>query len=109
MLQDYGAVTQEAIARAEIQAPTRPRIICMAITATPPDHLRVAEVSSAAQREEIVAQINAFYGRGRPSSWSAALDQLTSGAFDEQRRLLLVSAGNTQGWSRRYTLHGDNL
>lgn len=98
----YGTVTQEAVARAEIQAPVRPRVICMAITGDPPNHLRVAEVSSETQRDDIRAQINAFYGRGRPSSWAAAIDQLASGAFDEQHRLVLLAAGNTQLWSRRY-------
>ena len=63
----YGAITGEAIARAEIQAPTRRRAIAMAVTSANP-------------------------ARGRPTSWSAAVDQL---CFEEdQRRLIILSAGN---------------
>jgi len=32
--------------------------------------------------------------QGRPSSWSAAIDKLTSGADDDNKRLFIVSAGN---------------
>ncbi len=63
----YGAIIQEAVARAEVQAPDRNRVICMAVTSA---HLEP----------------------GRPSSWSAAVDQL---CFDEEcRRLVILSAGN---------------
>jgi len=107
----YGYVTQQAVARAEIQAHasldfcssnSRKRCICMTVTGAPPDHLRVSAVSSEAQGEAILEQINAFIGRGRPSSWSTAIDQLSSGALDEQHRLVLLPVGNTQPWSRRY-------
>ncbi len=65
----YGAITGEAIARAEIQAPQRRRAIAMAVTSTSPS-------------------------RGRPSSWSAAVDQL---CFEEAgQRLIILSAGNIQ-------------
>jgi hypothetical protein len=67
----YGELTREAIARAEAAAPTRTRTICMAVTATE-------------DRD-----------RGRPSSWSATIDALASGAEDEHQRLIVVSAGNT--------------
>lgn len=70
----WGYITAQGIARAEIQAPNRKRVICMAVTAEDTrDH-------------------------GRPSSWSAELDQLASGAGDETRRLLIVSAGNASGY-----------
>lgn len=63
----YGALTSEAVARAEVQAPHRQRVVCMAVTSPNPS-------------------------RGRPSSWSAAIDQL---CFDEtSRRLMVISAGN---------------
>ena len=63
----YGAITGEAIARAEIQAPQRRRAVAMAVTSTSP-------------------------ARGRPSSWSAAVDQL---CFEEaSQRLIILSAGN---------------
>jgi hypothetical protein len=73
----YGAVTAEAIARAEIVAPNRKRVVCMA-------------VSSKDDRD-----------RGKPSSWSARLDALASGADDNQNRLIIVAAGNTSFNSRR--------
>jgi hypothetical protein len=66
----WGELTSQGISRAEIKAPDRKRIICMAVAA---------------------ADTRDF---GRPSSWSAELDQLASGATDDVRRLLLVSAGN---------------
>lgn len=63
----YGAITAEAIARAEIKAPHRRRAIALAVTSE-----------------------NAM--RGKPSSWSAAIDQL---CFDpDNPRLLIVSTGN---------------
>lgn len=66
----YGAIIGEAIARAEIQAPNRRRAIAMAVTSANPK-------------------------RGRPTSWSAAVDQL---CFEEdQRRLIILSAGNIAG------------
>ncbi|MFV3132012.1 S8 family peptidase [Niveispirillum sp. KHB5.9] len=63
----YGAITTEAVARAETQAPHRHRVVCMAVTSANPVP-------------------------GRPSSWSSAVDQL---CFDEDnRRLVVLSAGN---------------
>ena len=63
----YGAITGEAIARAEVQAPRRQRVVACAVTST-------------------------STSRGRPSSWSAAVDQL---CFEEpDRRLIILSAGN---------------
>jgi hypothetical protein len=67
----YGAVTTEAVARVEIAAPERNRTICMAVSTTD------------------------FRDRGRPSSWSAALDDLASGSRDDQKRLIVICAGNT--------------
>lgn len=64
----YGAVTTEGVNRLEA-ANQRHRIYCMAITA-----------------EET--------GQGRPSSWSAAVDALASGADDDVRRLIVLAAGN---------------
>ena len=65
----YGHITAEAISRAEIAAPERPRAVCLAVTAKG-DHWR-----------------------GRPSSWSAKLDDLAYGNGTDQR-LIVVSAGN---------------
>lgn len=66
----YGAITRESISRVEIN-PNRKRVFCMAVT-TPDDR-----------------------DRGKPSSWSATVDALASGAEDEQSRLVILSAGNT--------------
>jgi hypothetical protein len=65
----YGHITATAISRAEITAPDRPRAICLAVTSEG-DHWR-----------------------GRPSSWSAVLDDLAYGNGEDQR-LIVVSAGN---------------
>src|SRR5690606_30351037 len=62
--------------RVEVTA-GRQRLFCMAITATD------------------------TRDRGRPSSWSSAIDGLSSGAFDNQRRLFILSAGNTVGDERK--------
>ena len=75
----YGAVTQESAYRVEVAA-DRKRVFCMAVTA--PDGR----------------------DRGRPSSWSAAVDALAAGADDEdrERRLIILSAGNTDRTQRRH-------
>ena len=66
---DYGPFTVQAVAIAEIEAPGRDRAICMAVTADDRD-------------------------LGMPSVWSAAVDQLCSGASDDTQRLMFISAGN---------------
>ncbi|MBI9107933.1 MAG: S8 family peptidase [Spirochaetales bacterium] len=67
----WGLMTKQAASLAEIQNPEKVRILCMALTAPDkPDS-------------------------GRPSSWSAALDQLCAGADDGQRHLLILSSGNS--------------
>ena len=75
----HGYLTQEATARAEIAAPSRRRVIGMAVTARD-------------NRD-----------RGAPSAWSAALDSLAADMPGQGAtpRLLIVSAGNTDnnGWS----------
>ncbi len=65
----YGAITAESVARVEISAPDRRRASCLAVT---------SDIGTS---------------RGRPSSWSAAIDQLCFGD-ETTRRLLLISAGN---------------
>jgi len=69
----YGDVTAQSVSRIEIVAPERQqRAFALTVTAD--------------SRDE-----------GFPSSWSAALDQISSGAEDEGKpsRLLVISAGNT--------------
>jgi hypothetical protein len=71
----YGAITRESATRPEVSRPERPRIHCMAISS-----------------------VNGT-NRGRPSSWSAAIDQLAYGR--DFQRLFIVSTGNIrQGISR---------
>ncbi len=65
----YGAITLDSVASAEISSPNRRRAVCMAVT---------SQVGTT---------------RGRPSSWSAAVDQLCFGD-SMVRRLVLISAGN---------------
>jgi Subtilase family len=68
----YGALTQEAVARAEITAPLRSRVFNLAVTATD------------------------TRDRGRPSSWSSTIDALASdwAGDGSHPRLFVVSAGN---------------
>jgi hypothetical protein len=68
----YGAITAAGIARAEDHAPRRRRVFCMAVTS------------------------DVGLGRGRPSSWSSAVDQLCYGGGDK-RRLMVLAAGNLRG------------
>lgn len=68
----YGAITSQGISRSELAAPNRVQVYCMAVTS----------------EEKIF--------RGRPTSWSSAIDQLAFGETDGQRRLLVISAGNVR-------------
>jgi hypothetical protein len=72
----YGTVTIEGISRLEIDA-ARKRVYCMAITSDARD-------------------------RGRPSSWSAAIDNLACGAINDTRRLIVISAGNVDQADRTH-------
>lgn len=67
----WGDITSQAVSLAEIANPDRLRVICMAVTSVDGTD------------------------RGRPSSWSASIDALTSGAEDGVQRLFIISAGNT--------------
>lgn len=68
----YGAVTEQAVSLAEISSPHVERAICMAVT------------SERHNTQD-----------GSPTSWSAAVDSIASGADgSEEKRLLFVSAGN---------------
>lgn len=70
----YGAITKQAVALAEIANPRAKRAICMAITSD-------------------VYNTN----DGSPTSWSAAIDSITSGSEENgQKRLMFISAGNVQ-------------
>lgn len=68
----YGERTKQATSRAELMNTAAQRVLCMAVTSIDTrDH-------------------------GRPSSWSGAIDSMTSGADDGQRRLVILSGGNTE-------------
>lgn len=73
----YGAITRESIGRAEINQRSD-RVFCMAVT-------------TADGRD-----------RGKPSSWSATIDALTSGYEDGEYRLMILSAGNTDPSERHH-------
>lgn len=94
----YGALTAEAVARTEVQAPARRRVFSMAVTADP-DPIP-----------------------GTPTSWSAAVDALAAGReFDtlngelryidaasaESHRLFLISAGNVSEPDATYLDRSD--
>ena len=83
----YGSVTQEAIARGEIINPNNKRIICMAVTS------------------------DALIHKGRPSSWSSAIDQALFGSADEanEKSLFFVSSGNLSHENRlSYPLRNED-
>lgn len=67
----YGAITQRAVYLAEVSRPKSERTLCMAVTS---------------------GKYNT--NDGSPTSWSGAVDSITSGANDEEKRLFFVSAGN---------------
>ena len=62
--------TAQGVSRAEIQAPHRRRIICMAVSS------------------------DGSPTRGRPTSWSGQVDELASGYNDDKRRSIILSSGN---------------
>ncbi|MBN1698882.1 MAG: S8 family peptidase [Spirochaetales bacterium] len=66
----YGAIIIQSISKAEINNPNRNRVTCLAVT----------------DKSNI--------DRGRPSSWSGAIDKLSSGADDNIKRLIILCAGN---------------
>ncbi len=66
----WGDITCQTVSRAEIENPEYKRIHCMAVT-------------SMEDRD-----------RGRPSSWSGAIDIFSSGYNDENKRLFIICAGN---------------
>jgi len=67
----YGETTRQAIYLSEIEKPDTNRVICLAIT------------SDKYNTED-----------GSPTSWSGEIDNITSGAHDGKKRLILVAGGN---------------
>ena len=71
----YGAITAQGILFNEIENPNKDRSICMAVTTDATD--------------------------GLPTSWSGAIDEIVAGvnifgADNENKRLMLISAGNVE-------------
>ena len=82
----YGRVMQDAVALAQIQAPRRNRVICMAVTTDDRD-------------------------MGMPSTWSGAADDMCAGVLDEIPKLMFISAGNVRPdefYSAEYAYHDWN-
>ncbi|MEJ7725551.1 MAG: S8 family peptidase [Actinomycetes bacterium] len=89
----YGAITADAVARAEIQHPDRRRVFSLAVTAV--------DVTASTDPVKL----------GEPTSWSAAIDGLAAGLSVttdttglvvlsdvdlDSRRLFIVAAGNVR-------------
>ena len=72
----WGDFTDQAVGRASSAEGERQRCFSMAITS---DH--------HSDRNHV----------GRPSSWSGGIDQIAYGHRDDDRRLFIISAGNTSG------------
>ncbi|MEO5375339.1 MAG: S8 family peptidase [Alphaproteobacteria bacterium] len=82
----YGAITAQAVARPEIQAPRRPRTFSMAVTA-------------ADERD-----------RGQPTSWSAAIDALAAGrSFDPSNQGLAYLDDDAANAPRLFVLSAGNV
>ncbi len=67
----YGEITKQAVYRIEVERPNQTRTHALAITMTD------------------------GRDRGKPSSWSAAVDQLAYGGDGNPQRLFVISAGNS--------------
>jgi len=67
----WGYITSQAVSLASIQNPKRSRIYCMAVAASD------------------------TRDRGRPTSWSGAIDQITFGVSGDDKSLFIVCTGNS--------------
>lgn len=84
----YGKVTVEAISSATVLNPDNKRIVCLAVTS------------------------NEVFHRGKPSSWSSAVDKAIFGSHDDNNEttLALISSGNLDYDIRlQYPLGNDEL
>lgn len=80
----WGYITQQAVNIAEISAPERKPITCLPAT-------------SSDTRD-----------RGRPTSWSAAIDQMSFGEVENSQRLVFIASGNFDS-SENYIPYPDSL
>jgi hypothetical protein len=81
----YGAITRECAAIPEVTQPQRRRVHCLAVTS------------------------EAGTNRGRPSSWSAAIDQIAFGDRDVRRLMVLAGGNIRQGINRQSYLNLNDL
>ena len=79
----WGDITSQAVSIAEFNSPDKKRIICSAVTASD------------------------TRDRGRPTSWSGAIDNISSGALDNNKHLIILSAGNITDFNQ-ITNYPDN-
>ena len=79
--ENYGPISQQAMALAELNAPQRKRVFSLAVTATDAPEFRET---------------------GKPSAWSSAIDSYAAGYLedDNTKRLICVSAGNVNPVNR---------
>lgn len=82
----FGAITAQSVSTLYIEKPKKERIFCMAVTAE--DYM---------------------YLDGRPSSWSAAIDDLIHGTMDNVQKVFIVSAGNIRGPEKVYNYPDSSL
>lgn len=75
----FGRITEDAVNIAQITVNDTNRIHCMAVT-----------------EDSSVEEINNQDELGKPSSWSAALDNITAGYEDGSKKFFAVSAGNVK-------------
>lgn len=80
----WGDITEQAVSRAELQSPECNMLFCMAVTAT----------------DDVY--------RGRPSSWSGAIDKIAFGEED-LKRLIIISGGNISEEIYWTSYPGSNL
>lgn len=82
----YADVTSRAISLAEISKPNNKRVIAMPVT---------AGIDFNADKKDK----RYFGGDGKPTSWSAGIDNLALGNYGAEHtdsRLIIISAGNTE-------------
>lgn len=68
----YGAIIKQVVSDLAIEFPDRKRVYCMAVT----------------------GENNVSSDDGRPTSWSAAIDDFSFGRIDAEKKLFIISAGN---------------
>lgn len=81
----YGCIVSNVISNMIIQNPNYSRIYCMAVTEENLDN------------------------SGKPTSWSAAMDNITFGSIDSIKKLCLISAGNLNDMIKKANYPNINM